>query len=93
MPNIHDAVPHTNILVPLHVMQEQQSLGRDVLNTDQTHSFRHTSKNAYVQESVREQGKETDGRQRRVAVQAMEFPVRVCRLIQGTSHYIRTEQA
>lgn len=32
-----DTVPHINISVPLQVMQEQQSLGRDALNTDQTY--------------------------------------------------------
>lgn len=63
-----------------------------MLNTDQTHAFRHASKNAYVQERLKEQGKERDSMRRRVVVQAIELPVRVCRLIQGTSHYIRTER-
>lgn len=51
----YNIVPHINISVPLQVMQEWQSLGCDILNTDQTyiHANRNVSKNAGVQERVR----------------------------------------
>lgn len=64
----HDAVPHINISVPLQVMQEQQSLGCDALNTDQTYMHVGTGpKNVRVQKRVkgRGQGKEAEKHKKR----------------------------
>lgn len=46
----HDAIPHINISVPLRVMQEQQGLGRDALNTDQ---MDHTCMQAWLHKCIR----------------------------------------
>ncbi len=85
-------------------MQEQQSSGRDTLNTDQmdhtcmqalVHICIRAGKNESAGQTKREQAKRTkrERQRERGVVHVMELQVRVCRLIQSTSHYIRRAKA